>query len=554
MAVLPLAGSSTMAWLAPEAGRIGLHVGTLGTARVNGPFPAVAWARAADPYSACREVWRLAVGPNLQLRGGKKLPEFLHYLGFATWEEYRENYDAQKLIGMMARIHASGVPVRWIQIGMGHHDTKLLGKVRMLNSFEPNPQKFPQGWAPVMAARSETGIKWLGVFQALSGFQVGGVHPQNALGAWNESLMPVPSGAVQPRNAPPFYDAMLAAVKRHGFAFIKMDFESNNMALYRGTANPVESAVNNQRAYQAAAAKYLEGTINCMAHYPPGIFNTAGSAMTRVAQDYKKGDPRRARDNLYNSYANIPWAGQTVWGDHDMFHSSDTVSASLMSLSKAMSGGTVYLSDAVDAFNKELIAPLCYKDGRMLRPLAPAAPLPESLFIRPAEEPFRVVAPLENGAAAVVIYNFTDPGKQIEGFAAPRDYEDASVMMQPYRGRLALPKEGLIAYDWRARKAERLSGTVRFAMAPFTGRFLLLCPIENGWSVIGRSDKYLSPAAVRITGRTASTLVLEVPEGGPVAIWTEGKPICKTAEFQPAGGGLWTATVPPGQVRIERAR
>src|SRR5574340_506441 len=59
LAVLPLAGSSTMAWLAPEAGRIGLHVGTLGTARVNGPFPAVAWARAADPYSACREVWQI---------------------------------------------------------------------------------------------------------------------------------------------------------------------------------------------------------------------------------------------------------------------------------------------------------------------------------------------------------------------------------------------------------------------------------------------------------------------------------------------------------------
>ena len=102
-ALLALTGSVTMAWLVPEQDRLALHVGTLGTARVNGPFPAAAWARAADPYSACREVWRKAtVAGNFQLRERKKLPEFLHYLGFATWEEYRENYDAPKLVDMMA--------------------------------------------------------------------------------------------------------------------------------------------------------------------------------------------------------------------------------------------------------------------------------------------------------------------------------------------------------------------------------------------------------------------------------------------------------------------
>lgn len=565
LALLPLTGSVTMAWLSPEAERFVLNLGNLGSARVKGPFPVAAWAWAEAPYTACRNVWAQAMqtqpmAGHVKPRGQKKLPEFLHYLGFATWEEYRTNYDGGKLVDMMQKIQSSGVPIRWIQIGMGHHDGKALGKRLLLNSFGPNPKKFPDGWKPVMAARKEDGIKWLGLFQALSGLPQG-THPENALAELNRYLMPVPSGAVQPRNDPAsataFYDAMLAAVKRHGMAFIKMDFETPNLALYMGTPNPVEAAVNNQRAYQAAAEKYLQGTINCMAHYGPGIFNTANSTMTRVAQDYHKGDSRNARQILYNAYGNLPWAGQTVWGDHDMFHSSDTVSNRMMAVAKAMSGGTVYLSDRVDNFVKELITPLCYKNGRILRPLAPAAPLPESLFIRPAQEPFRVVAPLPNATAAVVVYNLTDPVKQIEGSVHAEDYADASIMMQPYPGKWAQPKEGLVVYDWRERKAQRLNGTFKFAMAGFEDRFLLLCPIQEGWAVVGRTDKYLSPASVEVTRRTHNEIVLRMPESGPLAVWTaDGNVSSKDSQFRAAGGGLWVAQISTGQenmtVRIER--
>ncbi|MCL5743861.1 MAG: hypothetical protein M1541_08025 [Acidobacteria bacterium] len=556
LAALPLTGSSTMSWIKPESGHLVLNIGDLGSATVKGPFPALAWARAADPYTACREVWARVMrtepfAGHIKPRSQKTLPEFLHYLGYATWEEYRQDYDAQKLVGMMDRIHRSGVPIRWIQIGMGHHDGKGLQKGTALHSFEPDPRKFPEGWNPVMAARRENGIKWLGLFQALSGMP-GGIHPDNALGALNRFLAPVPSGALQPRDdaasASAFYDAMLDAVNQHGFEFIKMDFETPNLALLMGTPNPVEAAVNNQRAYQAAAEKHLHGTINCMAHYGPGIFNTANSAMTRVAQDYKKGDAANARQILHNSYGNLPWAGQTVWGDHDMFHSSDTVSSKMMAVAKAVSGGTVYLSDRVDSFVKELITPLCYKDGRILRPLAPAAPLPESLFVKQVVEPFRVIAPLPNNAAAVVIYNLSDPVRAVEGSVSAMDYGDASVMTQPYTGRWAQPKEGLVLYDWREHKAERLTGTRRFSMPGFEDRFLLLCPIQEGWAVIGRTDKYLSPAAVEVVTRTRDELVLRMIESGPVAVWTAGGGVVsKEARFQDAGGGLWTAEVPAGK-------
>jgi hypothetical protein len=157
LAVLPLTGSVTMSWLSPERERFTLNVGNLGVAGVKGPFPAAAWARAEDPYTACRDVWAQAIktaplSGHIKPRGQKVLPEFLHYLGFATWEEYRTNYDGVKLVDMMRKIHNSGVPIRWIQIGMGHHDGKMLGTTDLLNSFEPDPRKFPDGWKPVLDA------------------------------------------------------------------------------------------------------------------------------------------------------------------------------------------------------------------------------------------------------------------------------------------------------------------------------------------------------------------------------------------------------------------
>ena len=153
LAVLPLAGPVTISWFHPAPGRLEVNVGNLGTATVKGPFPAVAWARAADPYAACRQVWEQAMrteplAGHMKPRLRKVLPEFLHYLGFATWEEYRQNYDAQKLVEMMERIHNSGVPVRWIQIGKGHHDGEQPKGYRCCAASRPTRESSRKAGSP----------------------------------------------------------------------------------------------------------------------------------------------------------------------------------------------------------------------------------------------------------------------------------------------------------------------------------------------------------------------------------------------------------------------
>jgi hypothetical protein len=581
LAVLPLTGRVSTTWLTVEDGRPALKLGTLGTGPVRGDLPVVAWSRAANPYVAARRAWEQAVATppikgSVKLRAEKALPEFLHYLGFATWEEYRTDYDAARLVDLIGRLNASGVPVRWIQIGVGHRDGKPLSRdgatrtrwphqAEKLNSFRPHPERFPDGWTPVTDALSPAGVTWLGQFQALNGCLTG-IHPQNDLGDLNRHLMPVSSGALAVRNDPAaadaFYDAMLGAAARDGFHFVKMDNQSPNLAIYvrpEPIDNPVQAAVNNQRAYQAAAQRHLGGTINCMAQYPVGVFHSGESTMTRSSVDYTKWDMQIGRRILFDAFGNAPWLGHTVWGDHDMFHSSDPIQGQRFCLAHALSGGTIYLSDRADHIAAEAVLPLCYRDGRLLRPLAPAAPLTDSLFVDALSgfQAYRVVAPLPNGVAAVAVYNLSRTKADVEGVIRPEDYAEASNMLQPYPGAWQIPPEGLLLYDWYAQTAARLEGEQRFPMRDYSDRYVLLCPIEDGWALIGRPDKYLSPAAVEVTRRGPAELTLRMAEGGPLAVWSAyGAVRSDDASFRDAGGGLWVADVAAGQpehvVRVYR--
>jgi hypothetical protein len=242
------------------------------------------------------------------------------------------------------------------------------------------------------------------------------------------------------------------------------------------------------------------------------------------------------------------WLGQTVWGDHDMFHSDDPVAGRMMAVSKAISGGPVYLSDNPKEFAADYIRPLAFDTGELLPVLAPAAPLPESLFLDPFEEhqPFRAVAPLPNQAAAVVVYNLTEPEAAVTGYVSPADYGAANGLLQPRPGSWKLPDEGLVVYDWYEKRALPLGARYEFAMAKFSDRLLLLCPVRKGWAVIGATNRYLSPAAVEVLESGTAQLLVKTREAGPVAIWqsdaraTVRSPDCQVHKM---AEHLWQADV-----------
>jgi len=234
-----------------------------------------------------------------------------------------------------------------------------------------------------------------------------------------------------------------------------------------------------------------------------------------------------------------------MWLDQDMAHSSDQVAGQLLCISKALSGGPVYLSDDPKFFYAPNVRPLAFDDGELLRPLAPAVPAPENVFSDPLQEgkAYKVVSPQPGHATAVGVYNLTEKNVAVETTITAEDYRAASAMLQPYPGPWPVPKEGLVVYDWMTGKASRLSSGHRTSLPIYSMRLFHLLPIRNGWAVIGRTDKYLSPAGVEVVQSDERSLTLRLKENGPVAIWSaSGTLESKDAVFNTIDGALWRTT------------
>jgi hypothetical protein len=363
-----------------------------------------------------------------------------------------------------------------------------------------------------------------------------------------------------------FMRHLVSASKRDGIDFLKVDFCGSLLPAYAGTtgkgvvtkfpkasdnaiANPSEATALFSRIYQKVAAEEFGGLMNCNWHIPHFIFNSAGNNVGRCSADYKVGNLSKAKSHLFGSYNKIPWLGQVYWGDHDMFHSSDKFAGRMMAISKAMSGGPVYLSDKHEELMPDHVLPLCYLDGLLVRPLAPAAPVNDDVMMNQTDKGlYRVMAPLANNSAAFVLYNLygeKNEAVELSGSITTDDYRSSSALIQPYPGRWDVPEEGLLVYDHTTGKASKLDKEYKVTLKGFSDRLIQISPITNGWSVIGRTDKYLSAGTVTSIESDATSLKITLHEAGPFAIWlADGTPKADSITFTAKGNGQFIADVP----------
>ncbi len=578
LAVLPLAGDQAYAYLVPGRGSnkkdCSIWLSTFGTASVKGDFPIVCWATSDSPYEASSKVWLEAcevpqIKGNMKPRYQKEYPEIFKYLGWCSWEEYRTNITSDRMVAEMEGLQAAPIPVRWFLVDHGHFSKTTLG---------PDEEKFPNGYTPLTDLRdlkSDRGIKWVGMWHALLGVR-SGVERGNPP-AIKDVMMDIQNGNSMPKpdieSITTFMKYLYSHSKRDKIDFIKIDFCGPVLPYYAGSdkktviagfpkttenavPNPAEAAINFSRIYQETSAEF-KALMNCNWHTPPFVFNSMDSNVGRCSGDYRKSNLRSAKTHIFGSYNTILWLGQTVWGDHDMFHSSDEFAGRMMAITKAMSGGPVYLSDSHDHLLAENIRPLCYENGLIIRPLAPASPFEEDLFLNIEDEKLhRVMAPLPNKSAAFAVYNYLGDKEQdlveLSGTISPDHYRDVSGMIQPYPGKWEMPKEGLVLYDDETKTAEKFDKEYKITIKGFGDRFFQVSPIQNGWSVIGRTDKFLSAATVEILSCSDNELKIKLAETGPFAIWlTEGTPTAFGITFADKGNGLFVADLPVEAVPME---
>lgn len=582
LAVLPLTGDRSMAWFNPLDGELHLESGHYGSSAWAGDLPLLCWARGATPYDACRDVWHLAAAhsPAVVRRGRKTFPEMFEYLGWCSWEEFKWDISEAGLQEILDHIESSEVPVRWtlfddgyIDEGDGPADREPEGQEgevpahqneRKLDRFSPRKDRFPHGWERLLQRKGAgREIRWMGVWLNFNGYW-GGIRADNHLGPANAHLQGLSPGVKMPKPeaaaARAFYREFVGEQARGGFDFLKVDNQAGNIPFYRGLVpNAVEAAMNNHRALHEAAGERSLPVINCMAHNPPGVFGNGASHVTRCSEDYKKGDLWRAKHHLSNSFTNMLWLGQTVWGDHDMFHSSDDAAGDVMARSKAISGGPIYLSDHPLDFHRERIAPLCFRDGRILRPLAPAVPLPDSIFVDTYDEAaaLRVIAPLPHHCAAIAVYNLTAPGQPVRASIDARDYAFAGAMLQDADQAWRVPAEGLVAFDVKTGKSAKLAPgqPIALSLPAFGDEFFVLCPIVDGVAVIGRPDKYLPPGGITEIRRDDLSIGCSLHEPAEILFWSESARLeADGAPLDQTGPHTWSYRAKACQFEVTVAR
>jgi hypothetical protein len=558
-AILPLVGKDSMSWIRTDnQGKWIVVHGSLGTARVESDLPIAAWIDDENPYRAVYNVWQKALEliPSeirSRFREEKKYPEQFKYLGWCSWEAYHRDVSEKLILEIIKDYSSSGLPVKYILIDGGHW------------SFEkgvgPNPKTFPNGYGNIIAAMDGKPFQWLGLHYQSLGYSLGvRPAPNNDLGKYNQYVKAIKGNgkySIAPKDTPEamnkYWEYLTSFGLKDGISFVKIDFLKDPLVLNGALWNSIEKQENAVRsatmfkiAMEESLHKYDLGLMNCNGNNWPMPFYAKYSNSTRCSEDYHKNQFDSAIMHTYNSYTTILYLGHLYWGDHDMFHSSDKLAGQLMAVSKAMSGGPIYISDKPEDAVPENITPLCYSDGSLPRPLAPAIMSEDSLFYDLYsfnDSLFKVFAPLANNSVAIHISNLNRTPKQVETFISLKDYNNASAMMQPYPGPWKIPTEGLVLFDILEGKGRKFSDTESISLTePLAHKLFQLSPVRKGWSFIGRTDKYLCAATGKIVSASNSELKVSLTEPGPFAIYSStGTPKAKGIKFTDIGNGFFKA-------------
>ncbi|WP_164472643.1 Sip1-related alpha-galactosidase [Cohnella candidum] len=492
---------------------------------------AFAMSAGRDPFELVRVSVDAAIHaldmPTLP-REAKKYPEILDGLGWCSWDAFYHKVDEKGLLAKADELQKLGLPVAWVMIDDGWSDIRD-GK---LAAFDADPVKFPQGLGHAIRELKTTyGIPHVGVWHTIAGYW-GGIHPESGIAKeTRDSLFQVPRGNLVPYPEAGkgfgFWNAWHGYLRRQGVDFVKVDSQSAVLNFFNGQRSIGEAASAAHTALEASVALHFDKTIiNCMGMAAENVWHRPNSAVSRNSDDFvpqeKRGFPEHALQNAYNSF----YHGAFYWGDWDMYWSRnhDDVQSAVL---RSVSGGPIYVSDALEKTDPAKIWPLIYRDGRIIRCDGTANPTEDCLLRNPAEE----ALPLKlwntagaTGAGIVAAFHISASAEDVQGSVGPRDVP-------------GLAGERFAVY-------EHFTGTVSFVGAEERISFQLkeggyalytIVPADSSIAAIGLADKYVSSHAVRSFRQENNRAVIGLREGGRFVFAAEAEPkriLCNGEEIR----------------------
>ena len=488
--------------------------------------PLLIMGEGENPFLLVKKLARIASsvsGERRILREDTVMPEDLQYLGWCSWDAFQIRVSHEGLLQKAEEFRQKRVPVRYAILDDMWGDAPALAEIPQdadfrtmcrgmhaskLRSFEGAPERFPKGMAAAVADLKAAGIPKVGVWFPTTGYWAG-FDPMGEAMEMKELLAPNALGDLnvlpEETAANAYFDRLCGRIKAWGADFVKIDNQGSLSSHYHNIVPLPQAARVMQSAIDRAVFKYFDGTlINCMGMPSECMFHRPLSAVSRCSADFMPESPEWFTRNIQQCAFNGLLQGQFYINDWDMWWTDDA-QALKNSVCRAVSGGPIYVSDKLGRTRGEVLAPLCFDDGRLLLCDDSALPTEDCLVGDPTTSGkcFKIFNRVGN-ARMLAAFDLDAEGRPVSGSVSPSEVGLAGdcVVYEHFSGEVRV----LPAHE-----------SLTFTLADVHElRLYTLLPKEE-ITVIGRSDKFIGPAALLSKEGERITLY----EGGEISFHTE---------------------------------
>ena len=486
---------------------------------------ALTFACGDNPYELLHECAKLGsrlLGDRCKLREQRKYPEIFEYLGWCSWDAFEIRVSEENIIQKCEEFKEKNIPVKWAIFDdmwaevRDFWDAKYDTREEMFNlmhssrlyAFRADSRRFPNGLKPVIDKVNTYGIT-VGAWHPTTGYWKGVDKNGEIYKDHKDFLLQVREDTIIPSyerdKAYKFYKTFHDYLKSCGVEFVKIDNQSMTRNFYKKYAPVGEVTRQFHDAMEKSVAEHFGGRmINCMGMAIEDMWNRIDSPISRCSADFQPEDrPWFTRHILQCTY-NCLIQSQFYYGDYDMWWTDDG-QAIKNSILRAVSGGPIYVSDTLGRSRPEVLKPLAFKDGRILRAENSGVPTKDCLTENPTNsgKPFKVQN-MANGSGILAVFNLDSENKAVSGKISSSDIN-------------GLSGEEFGVYEHFSKSLVIIKKSESFDIVLKDNddfKLFIVVPLENGNGIIGRTDKYISP----LTYRKNADGSYDIIENGPFAV------------------------------------
>ncbi len=438
------------------------------------------------------------------LKEDKKMPEFVKYFGWCTWDSFYEKVNADDIKSGLESLKNGGFVPKFLLLDDGwqtvceNYENRGYHKLSSLSANE----KFEKDLSKTVAmAKNEYGVKEFFVWHAMLGYW-GGLEPTSAemqkynvkmkKRVYSKRLIDKCNVECEITGMPEsdklfdFYNDYHRKLSKAGIDGVKVDVQFATEALGQNDGGRVRMTRKAREALEASVNLNFSGElINCMCGSNDLTYHTKASNVTRTSDDFFPLDDASHGKHIFSNAATSMWIGGYTFCDWDMFQTKHKFGA-FHAASRAISGSPIYVSDKVDEHDFDIINKLTTTDGKILLAEKTARPCEDSLFMSPNDKELYKIFNYNKFGGVIGIFNLTsDENTSFVKSISPADipnFKDGKYVVYLHN------KNESFVLDSNDKINIELKG-IQFEIAT-------VMKIENNFAPIGLIDKYNTGASV----------------------------------------------------------